>query len=213
MAKKKRGRKPAGRGPAKKKVTKKKAAKKTTSKKRTSKKGATRKKSAAGRVRYSAETQREVAEYSILHGIHAAAKKFGVSAPSVTNWRKAFGINRDTKRAAQSGKRVQLATPRASSGSAGRAGYPEDFRREVADYSILHGIQQAAKKFKVSAPSVTNWRRSFGITRAHKREALASVSHAAPAVSASLPKGEVRQVRKQLDQAFRSLDRLLAKLG
>jgi transposase len=164
--------------------------------------------------------RKKVAEFSILHGIHAAAEKFGVSAPSVTNWRKAYGITRETKKAAKTGRRVKLATPTRSTGSAGRTGYPEEFRREVADFSILHGIQQAAQRFNVSAPSVTNWRRAFGITRAHKREALASVTRTASGTrrgpaggGVSLPKGELRQVRKQLDQAFRALDRLLAKLG
>jgi transposase len=163
---------------------------------------------AGSRTRYSEKVRREVADFSILNGIHAAAKKYGVSAPSVTNWRKSFGINRATKRAAQ-GKNGAAAAPRAAGERRGR-GYTPDFRREVADYSIVNGIQSAAKKFKISAPSVTNWRRALGITRADKRKALDSISAARPANR--VPAGDLRDVRKKLDGAFRALDRLLAKL-
>jgi transposase-like protein len=163
---------------------------------------------AGGRNRYSEEVRREVAEFSILNGIHAAAKKFGVSPPSVTNWRKSLGISRATKRAAQ-GKLAPAGSRGAAAVRAGR-GYSEDFRREVADYSIVNGIQNAAKKFKISPPSVTNWRRAFGITRAQKRQALASI--ASTPAAARVPAGDLRDVRKKLDSAFRALDRLLAKL-
>ena len=203
---------------ARKKTTKKRAAKgraRTSSGKKKAtagKKAATRKtaKRGGGRKRYSEEQRREVAEYSIVHGIHAAAKKFGVSAPSVTNWRKAYGITRATKRKALSGHTVQLKAPAGRRSSGGRAGYPEELRREVADYSILHGIQAAAKKYKVSAPSVTNWRRQFGINRSTKAQALAAVDEVS--TTTSLPKSEIRQVRRQLEQAFRAIDDLLSKL-
>lgn len=171
-----------------------------------------RARSSGGRVTYSEDMRREVAEYSILHGIHAAAKKYSVSAPSVTNWRKAYGITRATKQAAQAGKKPRVAASPKRSG-AGRVGYPEPLRREIAEYSIVHGIQAAAKAYSVSAPSVTNWRKAFGITRADKVAALArgAAPAAAPAKS-RFTKSEVQRVRKHFDQAFRSLDQLLAKL-
>ena len=170
-----------------------------------------RARSAGGRVTYSEEMRREVAEYSILHGIHAAAKKYSVSAPSVTNWRKAYGITRATKRAAQSGRKPRVAAKPQRSG-AGRVGYPESLRREVAEYSIVHGIQAAAKQYSVSAPSVTNWRKTFGITRADKVAALSRAANAPSGGASRFKKGDVEKVRKHFEQAFRSLDQLLAKL-
>ncbi len=206
MAKKKRRTSRAKKRPLARKQSKR-TAKKST------KTGRTRaqRPAAALKNRYSEEYRRSVAEHSILHGIHAAAKKFGVSAPSVTNWRKALGITRATKRAAQAGKQVKISRTARTIRGEGR-GYSEQYRREVADYSIINGIQRAAKQYQVSAPSVTSWRKNFGITRASKAKAIASISSSATSGSPRIAKGEVREVRKKLDGAFRALDRLLGKL-
>jgi transposase-like protein len=162
------------------------------------------------RPRYDVGFRQRVAEHSILHGIHAAAKEFGVSPPSVTTWRKAFGINRQTKKAAQAGRKIALA-PAAAAGGRERRGYGEDFRREVADYSILNGIQSAARHYKVSMPSVTNWRKAFGITRKSKQNALASVSTGRIAAP-PLAKGDRRELQKRFQEFVRAFDRVLAKL-
>lgn len=174
--------------------------------------GANRSRGAAGkkRNRYDASYRQQVAEHSILHGIHAAAKKFGVSAPSVTTWRKYFGISRKTKKAMQAGKPVSISAPAASAGRQGR-GYSADFRREVAEYSILNGIQHAAKKFKVSSPSVTNWRKSFGIDRRRKEQALAAASTGA-AAAPRLGKAEKRDLKKHFDAFVKAFDRLIEKI-
>lgn len=209
----------AKRRTTKRKTSKRKKVARKTSRKKTTKKAAKKsvkkstKKASGGRPRYSESKRREVAEYSIVNGIHAAAKKYGVSAPSVTNWRRALGITRDTKKAALAGRTPKISAKPIAKKAAGRRGYDNAFRREVADYSILNGIQNAAKQYKVSAPSVTNWRREFGITRASRKKALASIGKGtAQRASAAVPTKEVRAVRSQLDKAFRALDDLLAKL-
>jgi hypothetical protein len=179
--------------------------KKTRGKRKTPPKAARSRKPAAkkrGRKRSGSPSRR-----TYTHGIHATAEKFGVSTPSVTNWRRAYGITRETKKRALSGQPVFLAD--AGEAASGR-GYSEAFRRDVAEYSILHGIQAAAEKFSVSAPSVTNWRRKFGINRGTKAAAIAAVAEGPS--PAGIRKSEIRALRRQFEQALDSLDRLLAKL-
>jgi len=186
------------------------AKKKNRARRATKRRNAARSARGGKRPSYDVAFRQKVAEHSILHGIHAAAKEFGVSAPSVTTWRKAFGINRRTKKAAQAGRKVALA-PAASSGDREGRGYSESFRREVAEYSILSGIQSAAKKYKVSSPSVTNWRKAFGITRQSKRNALAKVSQGG-AVASPLAPAERRELRKRFGELLRACERVIAKL-
>lgn len=177
------------------------------SRKPAAKKRGSKRSGSPSRRTYTEDERREIAEFSITNGIHATAEKFGVSTPSVTNWRRAYGITRETKKRALSGQPVYLAE--AGEAASGR-GYSEAFRRDVAEYSILHGIQAAAEKFSVSAPSVTNWRRKFGINRGTKAAAIAAVAEGPS--PAGIRKSEIRALRRQFEQALDSLDRLLAKL-
>ena len=82
-------------------------------------------------------------DYSIEHGVTAAAKEFGASERSVKRWRKEFGI------------RVER----------GRGWIASDeFKKEAVNYSLERGVPAAAKKFGVSQSSLYLWRKQFGIT-------------------------------------------------
>ena len=123
----------------------------------------------------------------------AVGEKFSVSTPSVTNWRKDFGVTRATKEAAVSGKKVVLPEkPLSKPVPAGRKNYPDAFREEVARFSALEGIEKTALRFGVSSPSVTNWRREFGINRETREEILKEQSLSFFVIKAAL-KGNFHQ--------------------
>ncbi|HIA27920.1 MAG TPA: hypothetical protein EYN79_07350 [Planctomycetes bacterium] len=161
---------------------------------------------------YTPEFRRKVAEYSLVHGISRASDKFGVSTPSVTNWRRSYGINREMKKKILAGKRVKVpvkpVTVRRS--AEGRPRYSDQLRREVAEYSVLQGIQGAAVRYQVSAPSVTNWRREFGITRQTKKD-LVKKMPGGVAGGGNASQKKLRQLRKQTLRALETIDALLKR--
>ncbi len=103
--------------------------------------------------------------HSVKSSIHQAAKEFGVSVPSVTNWRKQMGVTKDTELV-----RGKLPEKPAQTDESEPtvAIYPESLRKAVVKYSVKHGVHGAAETFDVSPASVTNWRRELGVTRADK---------------------------------------------
>ena len=126
------------------------------------------------RPQYSEAFRRKVVQFSVKNGIVTAAEKFAVSTPSVTNWRKLYGVSRETKVAAIEGKGVKIAKkplPKSQRVSTGRKFSPT-FRKEVAEFSISEGVARTAGRFGVSTPSVTNWRREFGINRQSREDWL-----------------------------------------
>ncbi len=132
------------------------------------------KKVASSRPQYSEAFRRKVVQFSVKNGIVTAAEKFEVSTPSVTNWRKLYGVSRETKVAAIEGKGVKIAKkplPKSQRVSTGRKFSPT-FRKEVAEFSISEGVARTAGRFGVSTPSVTNWRREFGINRQSREDWL-----------------------------------------
>jgi transposase-like protein len=133
-----------------------------------------KKKVSPSRPQYSEAFRRKVVQFSVKNGIVTAAEKFAVSTPSVTNWRKLYGVSRQTKVAAIEGRGVKIAKkplPKSQRVSTGRKFSPT-FRKEVAEFSISEGVARTADRFGVSTPSVTNWRREFGINRQSRQEWL-----------------------------------------
>ena len=133
-----------------------------------------KKKVSPSRPQYSDAFRRKVVQFSVKNGIVTAAEKYSVSTPSVTNWRKLYGVSRETKVAAIAGKGVKIAKkplPKNQRVTTGRKFSPT-FRKEVAEFSISEGVARTADRFGVSTPSVTNWRREFGITRQSRHEWL-----------------------------------------
>ncbi|MDE0958442.1 MAG: hypothetical protein OSB12_07385 [Planctomycetota bacterium] len=133
-----------------------------------------KKKVSPSRPHYSEAFRRKVVQFSVINGIVTAAEKFAVSTPSVTNWRKLYGVSRETKVAAIGGRRVKIAKkplPKSQRVTTGRKFSPT-FRKEVAEFSISEGVARTADRFGVSTPSVTNWRREFGITRQSRQKWL-----------------------------------------
>ncbi|MBT7105177.1 MAG: hypothetical protein HN940_12885 [Planctomycetes bacterium] len=130
-----------------------------------------KKKVSPSRPQYSDAFRRKVVQFSVINGIVTAAEKYSVSTPSVTNWRKLYGVSRQTKVAAIEGRAVKIAKtplPKSQRVATGRKFSPT-FRKEVAEFSISEGVARTADRFGVSTPSVTNWRREFGITRQSRR--------------------------------------------
>lgn len=157
---------------------------------------------------YPPEFRRKVAEYSLKHGIARASEKFGVSTPSVTNWRRSYGINREMKKKVLAGKSVKVPKnpKKVTRSSSDRPRYSEQLRREIADYSVLHGIQGAAARYGVSSPSVTNWRREFGINRQTKKDRAKMVSNGVPQ---RVLEKDLRRIRNQTQKALEAIDSLL----
>ena len=162
---------------------------------------------------YSDAFRRKVVTYSVKNGIIAAAEKFEVSTPSVTNWRKDFGVTRATKEAAVSGEKIVLPEkPLRKPASSGRKNYPAAFREEVARFSALEGIEKTALRFGVSSPSVTNWRREFGINR-ETREKIRKEQKKLGIDNDRAPgKKEVLRVRRQIERSLELLDDILARM-
>ncbi len=169
------------------------------------------KKSPTQRARsYPPEFRRKVAEYSLKHGISRASEKFGVSTPSVTNWRRSYGINREMKQKMLAGKTVRVPRnpKKVISGNSDRPRYSEQLRMEIAEYSILHGIQGAAVRYGVSSPSVTNWRREFGINRKTKKDRIKMMPSG---VSQRISEKDLRRIRNQTRKALETIDALLKR--
>ncbi len=84
------------------------------------------------RPKYSESFRHKVVKYSIKNGIARAADRFEVSTPSVTNWRKLYGVTRKTKIQAEKGQKISLPKqpiPKQERRSTGRK-YSAQFRRE-----------------------------------------------------------------------------------
>ena len=151
--------------------------------------------------------------YSVKNGIIAAADKFDVSTPSVTNWRKNFGVTRATKEAARGGKKVVLPNkPLAKPAPSGRKNYPIAFREEVARFSALEGVERTALRFGVSAPSVTNWRREFGINRETRTQMLKERKKLGYSDEKSVGKKDLLRIRKQVKRSLEALDKIIEVL-
>ena len=162
---------------------------------------------------YTDAFRRKVVTYSVKNGIIAAAEKFSVSTPSVTNWRKDFGVTRATKEAAAAGEKVVLPEkPVSKPAPSGRKNYPETFREEVARFSALEGVEKTAIRFGVSAPSVTNWRREFGINRQTREKILKEQQKLGISSERGLGKKEILKVRRQVERSLELLDSLLQKM-
>lgn len=162
---------------------------------------------------YTDAFRRKVVTYSVKNGIIAAAEKFSVSTPSVTNWRKDFGVTRATKEAAFAGKKVNLPEkPVSKPVPSGRKNYPQTFREEVARFSALEGVEKTAIRFGVSAPSVTNWRREFGINRETRDKIRKEHEKLGINSEKSLGKKEILKVRRQVEKSLALLDSLLEKM-
>lgn len=183
--------------------------------KRTTKRGKTQMNTVKGlrKKSYTDSFRRKVVTYSVKNGIIAAAEKYSVSTPSVTNWRKDFGVTRATKEAAVSGKKVVLPEkPLSKPVPAGRKNYPDAFREEVARFSALEGIEKTALRFGVSSPSVTNWRREFGINRETREEILKEQEKLGINLERPPGKKEIQRVRKHVERSLELIDNLLAKM-
>ncbi len=159
------------------------------------------------RPNYSESFRRKVVKFSIKNGIARAAARFEVSTPSVTNWRKLYGVTRKTKARAQIGQKISLPKqpiPKKERATTGRK-YSPQFRREVAEFSILEGVVSTAMRFGVSTPSVTNWRREFGITRSTRakrtRNGLPGKS-----TGSGLTRQQVKAIKKNLVQALQCIE-------
>ena len=159
---------------------------------------------------YTDAFRRKVVTYSVKNGIIAAAEKFDVSTPSVTNWRKDFGVTRATKEAAVAGKKVVLPEKPVSKPSAvGRKNFPLAFRQEVARFSALEGGEKTAFRFGVSAPSVTNWRREFGVNRDTRTQILKEREEMGLSNEKAVGKKELLKLRKQVQRSLDALDKII----
>ena len=167
----------------------------------------------AVRPQYSEAFRRKVVSYSVPHGIAAAAEKYNVSTPSVTNWRKLYGVSRALKLEVAKGKKMKLPKSPITSAKQAELGrrYSPGFKREVAEFSALEGITKTASRFGVSVPSVTNWRREFGISRKTKTRLLAQGREREVATVKPPSRKEIQSIRDQLLKAVGLADRLLEK--
>ncbi|HIG04744.1 MAG TPA: hypothetical protein EYQ08_03305 [Planctomycetes bacterium] len=159
-----------------------------------------KKKVSPSRPQYSEVFRRKVVQFSVKNGIVTAADKFAVSTPSVTNWRKLYGVSRETKVAAIGGMRVKIAKkplPKSQRVTTGRQFSPT-FRKEVAEFSIREGVARTADRFGVSTPSVTNWRREFGINRQSRQEWLKENSKNGAQRKGTPSRRELEALRKKL---------------
>ncbi|NCF55427.1 MAG: hypothetical protein GWP41_04075 [Planctomycetia bacterium] len=159
---------------------------------------------------YSDAFRRKVVTFSVKNGIVAAAQKFDVSPPSVTNWRKDFGVTRATKEAATQGKKLNIPQhPNKNHAPSGRKNYSDSFREEVANFSALEGVEKTAIRFGVSAPSVTNWRREFGVNRQMRAELLEERKKLGLEGGGAPSKKEIQRIRNQVKRTLELLDTLL----
>ena len=164
------------------------------------------------RPKYSDSFRHKVVSYSIKNGIARAAARFEVSTPSVTNWRKLYGVTRTTKARAEDGQKITLPKhpiPKKERGSTGRK-YSAQFRREVAEFSILEGVVSTAQRFGVSTPSVTNWRREFGINRSTKAK-RARKNMQGNSTGRGMTRLQINAIKKKLVQSLRLIDQWIEK--
>ena len=164
------------------------------------------------RPKYSEKFRHKVVKYSIKNGIARAADRFEVSTPSVTNWRKLYGVTRKTKIRAEKGQKISLPKqpiPKQERRSTGRK-YSAQFRREVAEFSVLEGVVSTAQRFGVSTPSVTNWRREFGINRSTKAK-RARKNMQGNAAGRGMTRLQINAIKKKLVQSLRLIDQWIEK--
>ncbi|MDE0961229.1 MAG: hypothetical protein OSB09_10650 [Planctomycetota bacterium] len=142
------------------------------------------------------------------NGIVNAAEKFGVSTPSVTNWRRTYGVTRETKVNANKGGAVKISAkpiPAAQRITTARR-FTGAFRKEVAEFSISEGVARTAQRFGVSTPSVTNWRREFGINRQSRQKWLQLQSDNGIQKLAPANRREIEIMKKRLNQVVQQVD-------
>ncbi len=166
------------------------------------------------RPKYSDAFRRKVVTYSVRNGIAQAADKFEVSTPSVTNWRKSYGVTRATRSSALNGEKIQIRkTPlkKSNDSASPTRRYLPEYRRQVAEFSVMVGVLRTAELFKVSAPSVTNWRREFGITRETAKQKNKHRQAGASGLSETPKSSELRRVRKSLQTSLAIIDGWLGK--
>ena len=157
---------------------------------------------------YTDAFRRKVVTYSVKNGIIAVADKFSVSTPSVTNWRKDFGVTRATKRRRRS-KGGLPKKPVSKPVPSGRKNIRIPSVRKWP-FPLLR-VEKTAIRFGVSAPSVTNWRREFGINRETRDKIRKEHEKMGITNGKSLGK-KILKIRRQVEKSLALLDSLLQKM-